>query len=114
MDKRFLENCLEKGMSLEAFGESVERHPSTVSYWLEKYGLSAAGKKRHSPNGAVDPDRLPGLVEEGASIRQIAAEFDVGYSPCATGCDGWDWKQIGPCGGRMENAQGWLGFDGPI
>lgn len=80
MDKRFLEDCLRKGMSLEAIGESVERHPSTVSYWLKKYGLSAAGKKRHSPNGTVDPDRLSRLVEEGISIRQIATELDVGYS----------------------------------
>jgi transposase len=80
MDKRFLEKCLESEMSLEAIGESVGRHPSTVSYWLKKYELSAVGKRRHSPNGAVDPDRLPRLVEEGASIRQIAAEFDVGYS----------------------------------
>jgi transposase len=80
MDKRFLEGCLAKGMSLEAIGEQVGRHPSTVSYWLKEHGLSAAGKRRHSPNGAVDPDRVPKLVEEGASIRQMAAEFGVGYS----------------------------------
>lgn len=80
MDKRVLEDCLEKGMSLEAIGRDAGKHPSTVGYWLKKHGLSAAGKKRHSPNGAVDLGRLSRLVEEGVSIGQMAAEFDVGYS----------------------------------
>lgn len=80
MDKRFLEDCLARGMSLEAIGDQVGKHPSTVSYWLKKHGLRAAGKGRHSPNGAVDPDRVPRLVEEGVSIRKMAAEFGVGYS----------------------------------
>ena len=80
MEKRFLEDCLAEGMSLEAIGERVGRHPSTVSYWLKKHGLAAAGRERHSPNGAVDPARVPKLVEEGASIRDMAEEFGVGYS----------------------------------
>ena len=33
MDKRLLEECLAKGMSLDAIGEKVGKHPSTVSYW---------------------------------------------------------------------------------
>jgi transposase len=80
MDKRFLEDCLAKGMSLETIGERVGRHPSTVGYWLKKHGLKAAGRDRHSPNGAVDQARVAQLVEEGASVRAIAAEFGVGYS----------------------------------
>lgn len=80
MDKRFLEEGLAEGMSLEAIGRQVGKHPSTVAYWLKKHGLSAAGKRQHSPNGAVDPDRVPKLVEEGFSIRQMAAQFGVGYS----------------------------------
>lgn len=80
MDKRFLEDCLEKRMSLEAIGERVGKHPSTVSYWLKKHGLNAAGRDRHSPNGAVDRVRVARLVEEGASVRAMAAEFGVSYS----------------------------------
>ena len=79
MDKRFLEDCLARQMSLEAIGEAVGKHPSTVSYWLKKHGLTAVGQKRHTPNGAVDPARVPKLVEEGASIRTMAEEFGVGY-----------------------------------
>lgn len=80
MEKEFLEGCLARGMSLEAIGEEVGKHPSTVSYWLKKHGLTAVGKERHSPNGAVDVGRASKLVEEGASIRRMAAEFGVGYS----------------------------------
>jgi IS30 family transposase len=32
MKRRFLEECLAKGMSLESIGELAGRHPSTVSY----------------------------------------------------------------------------------
>jgi transposase len=80
MDKPFLENCLSKGMSLEAIGGEVGRHPSTVSYWLRKYGLIANGRSRHSPKGDVDPARLRAMVDAGASLREIAEEFDAGYS----------------------------------
>ena len=80
MKRRFLEDRLAKGMSLESIGREVGRHPSTVSYWLRKHGLRAAGRERHSPNGGVDPDRVAKLVEEGASIRGIAKELGVGYS----------------------------------
>lgn len=80
MKRRFLEECLSRGLSLEAIGELVGKHPSTVSYWLKKYGLAANGAERHSPNGAVDPTRAAGMIEQGFSIREIAAEFGVGYS----------------------------------
>lgn len=68
------------GMSLEAIGEAAERHPSTVSYWLKKHGLTAVGAVRHAPKGKVDPDRLRELVAAGASIREIADEMQAGYS----------------------------------
>lgn len=80
MDKRLLEGCLSKGMSLEAIGAQVGKHPSTVSYWLKKHGLVAAGQARHAPKGEVDSARLRKMVDEGKSIRCIARELDAGYS----------------------------------
>jgi len=80
MDKGFLEDCLAKGMSLEAIGERAGKHPSTVSHWLKKYGLEACGSARHAPNGNVDGERLRALVEQGISIRGIGEELGVGYS----------------------------------
>jgi len=32
MDKRILEECLGKGMSLDVIGDQLGKHPSTVSY----------------------------------------------------------------------------------
>jgi transposase len=80
VDKRFLEECLRNGLSLEAIGKAVGRHPSTVGYWLEKHGLEAVGRAKHAPKGEVDIERLRGLVESGASIREIASELERGYT----------------------------------
>jgi transposase len=80
MEQEFLESCLADGLSLEAIGERVGKHPSTVSYWLRKHDLSPAGSFRHSPKANVDEARLRELVEEGASIRKIAEDIGAGYS----------------------------------
>lgn len=80
MEKSFLEDCLARGLSLEAIGEQVGKHPSTVSYWLKKHGLEANGAGRHAPKGGVDRARLEALVAEGRSIREIAEELGAGYS----------------------------------
>lgn len=92
MDRGFLEDCLEQGLSLEAIGEQVGKHPSTVSYWLKKHGLTAVGRARHAPKGSVAPVRVRELAESGASIREIAAELGIGYSTARywlgrCGCD---------------------------
>lgn len=80
MDKRFLEECLANGMSLEAIGEQAGKHPSTVSYWLKKYGLTAVGHARHAPKEMIDEAELRRMVEGGASIREIASTLGAGYS----------------------------------
>jgi transposase len=80
MNKRFLEDCLAEGLSLDQIGQRVGKHPSTVSYWLGKHRLKPNGRDRHAPTGAIDPERLAELASNGASIRAIAAEFGAGYS----------------------------------
>jgi transposase len=80
MDKRFLEECLTKGMSLEAIGKLAGKHPSTVSYWLRKHELRARGSDVHAPKGQIDSTRLRELAESGVSIREMANELDAGYS----------------------------------
>ncbi|HEX5983862.1 MAG TPA: helix-turn-helix domain-containing protein [Solirubrobacterales bacterium] len=80
MEKELLEQCLAEGLSLEAIGRRVGKHESTVSYWLKKHGLAAAGSQVHAPNGKVDPGRLQMLVEEGASIQRMGETFGVGRS----------------------------------
>lgn len=78
MDKELLEECLAEGMSLEAIGKRAGKHESTVSYWLKKYGLVAAGSERNAPNGKVDPRDLRTLVEGGASIQEMGEALGVG------------------------------------
>lgn len=77
MDKEFLEECLAKGMALEAIGELAGKHPSTVSYWLHKYGLQAHGV-RHRPKGGVSRAELEPLVEEGLTVEGIARRLGIG------------------------------------
>lgn len=80
MDKRFLEDCLAKGMSLPQIGRLVDRDPTTVGYWVKKHGLEANGHELHAPKGKVDPVQLTRLVERDALIREMSEELGAGYS----------------------------------
>jgi hypothetical protein len=65
MEKEWLKSCLAKEMSLDAIGQLVGRHPSTVSYWLKKYGLEAVNAELHAPKGPLDRVRLEALASAG-------------------------------------------------
>jgi transposase len=78
MDKGFLEDCLARGMSLEAIGERAGKHPSTVSYWLQRFGLTANGAARHAPKGGLTRAELEPLVDEGLTIEGIARRLGIG------------------------------------
>lgn len=78
MERKFLEECLEKGMSLEAIGKLAGKHPSTVSYWLHKFGLQARGSRRRRPKSGLTRGELEPLVEEGLTIEEIARRLGVG------------------------------------
>jgi hypothetical protein len=60
MEKKFLEDCLRRGYSLERIGAIVDRHPSTVGYWLKKHGLSPSHPE-HAPKGGIERDALEAL-----------------------------------------------------
>jgi transposase len=72
MDKRFLEECLARGMSLHAIGEQVGKHYSTVGYWLKKHGLAAVGRDRFTPRGGLDRSELETAVENGLTLNEMA------------------------------------------
>jgi len=72
---------LAEGCSLEEIGRRVDRHPSTVSYWLRKHGLAAGLREKHAAKGAPPRERLEELVAQGLSVRRIASE--IGLSPTA-------------------------------
>ncbi len=77
MEKRFLEDCLTKGMSLEAIGREVGRHPQTVKYWFGKYGLRSAGADTHASRGGIRREEIEPLVRMGLTIEHIAQRIGV-------------------------------------
>jgi transposase len=78
MDRALLQGFLAEGMSLEAIANVVERHPSTVSYWLEKHGLAATGHGVHAPRGGLDRETLAALVAQDLTVAEIARRVDRG------------------------------------
>jgi transposase-like protein len=76
MDKDWLAARLDAGDSIEAIAREVSKHPSTVSYWVNKHGLKSGYAPRHTARGALTRKQLEPLVEAGMSLRQIAAEVD--------------------------------------
>jgi len=63
---------LGQGLSLAEIGRRFGLHESTVGYWVEKHGLRAVNHDKHLARGALAHEELERLVEEGASIAQIA------------------------------------------
>ena len=61
-----------RGLSLAEIGQRVGRHEATVAYWAKRYGLQAVNRQKHAARGGLDRDELETLVEQGASIAQIA------------------------------------------
>lgn len=80
MKRKFLEECLTRGMSLEAIGREVGKHPSTVGYWLKKYGLVACGAEKYTGRGAIDRVELEGLAGRGATLSEMAKRLDRNVS----------------------------------
>ena len=54
MEQESLRVLLEQGWSLEQIGARFGKHPSTVSYWMTKYGLAAANREKHASRGGID------------------------------------------------------------
>jgi transposase-like protein len=80
MDRVWLERELAAGRSIESLAREVGKDPSTVAYWVHKHGLASAHAERHATRGGIERERLTQLVEDGRSIRSIAAELDVSYA----------------------------------
>jgi transposase-like protein len=77
MDRDWLASELARGRSIEAIAREVGRDPSTVAYWANKHGLVSTHAARHTRRGGVERGELFALVEEGRSIREIAAAMDL-------------------------------------
>jgi transposase len=72
MDRDSLTTLLARGLSVEKIAQRFGRHPSTVAYWMAKYGLEAPNRDKHAAKGGIARDRLVELIERGMSITEIA------------------------------------------
>jgi transposase len=77
MDKDVLQGFLDEGQSLEEIGRRLGRHPSTVSYWLRKHGLTAAHRERHASRGEIAKETLVNFLREGATIQEMGDALHV-------------------------------------
>jgi transposase len=75
MERALLEQLLGRDLSPAEIGRRLERHESTVAYWVQRYGLSPAHRDKHRARGAISRDELASLVEDGVSIAQISTHF---------------------------------------
>ncbi len=80
MDRDQLEAYLEEGLSLPQIGELVGRDPSTVGYWVQKYGLVANGRAKYAPRCGLTQEQLQPLVDQGATLQEMANSLGVSVS----------------------------------
>jgi transposase len=77
VEKESLELLLGRGLSVDRIGKLFGKHPSTVSYWMKRYGLAANQRAKHSSKGGIERRRLETLVEGGMTIAEIATEVGL-------------------------------------
>jgi transposase len=58
MEKESLELLLGQGLSVEKIAKRFGKDPSTVSFWIAKYGLEAVNREKHAAKGGIDQNRL--------------------------------------------------------
>lgn len=75
---------LEQGLSLIQIGALENRDPSTVGYWVRKYGFDANGRDRYAPRGGIERERLEALIRRELTIQEIAEELGLSASSVRT------------------------------
>lgn len=76
MDRGTLAQLLEQGVSVERIGRRFGKHPSTVSYWMDRYGLVAPNREKHAAKGGIARERLEELIDAGSSIATMAETLE--------------------------------------
>ncbi|HEY5044694.1 MAG TPA: helix-turn-helix domain-containing protein [Solirubrobacteraceae bacterium] len=72
MDRASLKQLLDQGLSLAEIGKRFGRHEATVAYWVKKHGLQASNHGKHVARGGLAREEIEPLVEQGATIAEIA------------------------------------------
>ncbi len=85
MEKESLEALLGRGESVERIAKRFGKDPSTVSYWMKKYGLTSPYAEKHAAKGGIERERLEALVDAGLSIAGIAEALGAAKRRSGTG-----------------------------
>jgi transposase len=75
VDRDSLVLLLAQGVSVEQIGRRFGKHPSTISYWMNKFGLVAPNRDKHLAKGGIERERLEDLVQHGMTTRDMATEL---------------------------------------
>jgi transposase len=76
MDENSLRLLVAQGVSVEQIGRRFGKNPSTVSYWMGRFGLQAVNREKYTAKGGLDRELLERLVDECMSIAEIAAAVE--------------------------------------
>jgi transposase len=76
VEQQALEAWLAAGLSVEAIARQVGKDPSTISYWMKKFGLAAPLRSKHAARSGLEREELEALVAEGLSIADIAQRVE--------------------------------------
>jgi transposase-like protein len=76
VEKAWLASQLDAGRSYESIARELGRHPSTVSYWARKHGLTSTHAPRHAARGPIGRELLAEIVACGLPVRDLAAVMD--------------------------------------
>jgi transposase-like protein len=77
MEKASLQQLLDQGISVGRIAKRFGKDPSTISYWMKKYGLESPYAEKHSAKGGIERETLEELVEQGMTIAEIAQEVGL-------------------------------------
>jgi DNA-binding transcriptional ArsR family regulator len=80
MDKAELAAQLASSVSIKAIARVAGRDPSTVAYWVNKYGLESSFAPKHASRGGISRELLEELVDAGLSVRAIAERVGMSYA----------------------------------
>ena len=76
MDRDSLVLLLAQGVSMEEIARRFGKNPSTVAYWVRRYGLAVPDREKHAARGGLKRERLEALVAAGMTIAEIATAVD--------------------------------------
>ena len=78
-----LEELVARGMSVRAMAAEVDRSPTTVRYWLGRYGLRTSTAARHAASRALD-EGLGVCVRHGPTVHVLRTDGGWRCARCAS------------------------------